>query len=68
MTERFWISLDAGQTWRHVTRDEYVNLQRAITDPDSDGYFEEELDFVSSSNWVEGRVGDINHWKFHQAA
>lgn len=59
MSERYWISLNAGQTWRPVTEEEYVNLQRAITDPESDGYFEEGIDFVSENNWVEGRVGDL---------
>lgn len=54
----YWITLNAGHTWRRITKDEYVNLNRVVTDPDSDGYFEEEIDFASPDNWVEGRIGD----------
>lgn len=28
MSDRFWISLNYGQTWREVTKDEWVNLER----------------------------------------
>lgn len=29
-SERFWISLNAGETWRAVTMHEYINLERAM--------------------------------------